>query len=466
MREDQVAEFREHIESISKDWDRVDVRLVALQRDRQNTLELVAMRATILDPDEEEDVLTPPDIDQFQFRRSIIPWREFDSILDALSQGEPFSLGGTFYHILDTKGPGIRWYSQVTSHQSNVGTTFTLEGTAEHETRFNDWEDQIERGLRSAEAPWDGLDDVTQHFLKTREHHRDWSRKTRIEIELDLGVWFHRSEIANGALELQFIVGPGTVIDDLQVGFIAWHEEERWLRWCVPASKMMPEKDDFIVQLRYSLPEGLRRLSILPTYRSYQAGSGQLTLPPGDGLHAVRYLEHLTKDPKILENSLDQIVTTRADRLEEWAVRGFHCLNFQTLHTGPLEAADVVAHSPWDDWSILVECTVGTPNNKEKLTKLHTRRSEMQKILEREVVPVLVTNLPREDVSGASQTAAAEDGIALLAREDLVELARLVYESPSPLDVRSFLERRVPERAGHGMPRAGMRGRRFGKPGF
>ncbi len=108
---------------------------------------------------------------------------------------------------------------------------------------------------------------------------------------------------------------------------------------------------------------------------------------------------------------------------------------FLGFHVDPLYAQgglgdtiDSLAHDPASSVILAIECTVGPPDAKAKLSKLIARSADMRsKLRDGEVIPVLATAIPRAalskaEVEKAEVEKAERDGVALLAREDLDDL--------------------------------------------
>ena len=103
---------------------------------------------------------------------------------------------------------------------------------------------------------------------------------------------------------------------------------------------------------------------------------------------------------------------------------------FLGFHVDPLyaqsglgDAVDSLAHDPASSVILAIECTVGPPDAKAKLSKLIARSADMRsKLRDSEVIPVLATAIPRKALSKTEVKKAERDSVALLAREDLDDL--------------------------------------------
>jgi len=103
---------------------------------------------------------------------------------------------------------------------------------------------------------------------------------------------------------------------------------------------------------------------------------------------------------------------------------------FLGFHVDPLyaqsglgDAVDSLAHDPDSSVILAIECTVGPPDAKAKLSKLIARSADLRaKLPGSDVIPVLATAIARTALSKAEEEKADRDDIALLAREDLDDL--------------------------------------------
>ncbi len=101
---------------------------------------------------------------------------------------------------------------------------------------------------------------------------------------------------------------------------------------------------------------------------------------------------------------------------------GFH-VDPVGSQVGLRDPVDHLAHAPGSSVVLVIECTVGSVDAGGKVGKLVARSRRMgRELAESEVVAVLATAKPRDDLSGAEVEKAARDDVVVLAREDLREL--------------------------------------------
>ncbi|MCY4400312.1 MAG: hypothetical protein OXE96_13380, partial [Gemmatimonadetes bacterium] len=122
---------------------------------------------------------------------------------------------------------------------------------------------------------------------------------------------------------------------------------------------------------------------------------------------------------------------------------GFHVDPLYAL-SGLGDAVDSLAHDPASSVILAIECTVGPPDAKAKLSKLIARAADMRKKLSgTEVIPVLATARPRTALSKAEVDKAEGDDIALLAREDLDDLWAIAQAGGTTAHAVSHLRTQV-----------------------
>ena len=131
-----------------------------------------------------------------------------------------------------------------------------------------------------------------------------------------------------------------------------------------------------------------------------------------------RFLEHLRPERSHKATEFEEAVGLL------FLFLGFH-VNPLYAQSGLGDAIDSLAHDPASSVVLAIECTVGPPDAKAKLSKLIARSADVRsKVHDSDVIPVLATAIPRAALSKAEVEKADRDGVALLAREDLDDLWR------------------------------------------
>jgi len=112
------------------------------------------------------------------------------------------------------------------------------------------------------------------------------------------------------------------------------------------------------------------------------------------------------------------------------------------------DAVDLIGYAESASVVMAVECTTGSIDAGGKLGKLVSRTRRIRSALpSHEVMPVLVTALPKELISEAELRSAAEDALVVVTRDDALELFEMLAESPTVLRVLDFLRSRMASRS-------------------
>lgn len=159
---------------------------------------------------------------------------------------------------------------------------------------------------------------------------------------------------------------------------------------------------------------------------------------------SVDHFEDQFFERKNLENNFEQQVALL-----------FEFLDNKTLHLGRLtgysDEIDVIAQSR-DDHLYLIECTISGIDNKNKLGKLKARvdslvdARDQGSITHPNIQGVMVTSLPKSNVSEIEAQKAAEFGISVLAREEIEGLLSSLDPPPTPQALFERILRLVPKK--------------------
>ena len=142
-----------------------------------------------------------------------------------------------------------------------------------------------------------------------------------------------------------------------------------------------------------------------------------------------------------LEN-VQNLLSSTGDDLERGVAILFHALGFDTVNysRGFKDSADIIALK--DRGPVLViECTGGVLNQRDKLSKLVMRTRELEKRVKGvEFRSVVVTSMKRESLSESNKEAARADRITVIASDDISRLLQMISEGTSPEQVARFLD--------------------------
>lgn len=290
----------------------------------------------------------------------------------------------------------------------------------------------LDNVIRSGPNAYDGLSDLVRRFCT-----RPWAPgiqgdSTVVDLIAPLAVRFDREKVASSPERLSVALRAAA----------ATFVENAELVWTLVAAADSPRHDSTGLDACEWAREdggGLRaRLDI-----QIRKGDGAATLfilvggrcvdcvsvPLAGAGSNVRMRTHDVVDPglcRFLEH-LRPEKWHKATQFEEAVGLLFVFLGF---HVDPLYAQsglgdtiDSLAHDPASSVILAIECTVGPPDGKAKLSKLIARSAAMRsKLPDSEVIPVLATAILRAGLSKAEVEKAELDGVVLLARDDLDDL--------------------------------------------
>jgi hypothetical protein len=102
-------------------------------------------------------------------------------------------------------------------------------------------------------------------------------------------------------------------------------------------------------------------------------------------------------------------------------------------------ALDLVAHDPYSDTILAVECTVGALETG-KAGKLVARASQLQSAIPKaSLMPVLISARSTDELSASERAKAQRDGVYLLTREGLARLQEIARSGGSTSDALALL---------------------------
>ena len=282
--------------------------------------------------------------------------------------------------------------------------------------------------IRSGANAYDGLSDLVRSFC-ARPGGLDIQRTATVcELIAPLAVRFDRGEAASSPERVSVALRAAAEV------FVATAE----LVWTVGAAGEPPRHGSAMLDEREWADEGgaLRSRLNIPIRKGDATATFFLLIggrcvdcvsrPLADAGVNVRVRTHNVVDPD-LRRFLEHLRPKSWNKGKEFEEAVGLLFLFLGFHVDPLyaqsglgDAVDSLAHDPASSVILAIECTVGPPDAKAKLSKLIARSAEMRKKLsDSEVIPVLATARPRAALSKAEVDKAEGDDIALLAREDL-----------------------------------------------
>ena len=285
--------------------------------------------------------------------------------------------------------------------------------------------------IRSGPKAYDGLSDLVRNFCARPGALEIQRTATVFELIAPLAVRFDREKVASSPEGVSVALRAAADV------FVANAE----LVWTVGATGEPPRHGSARLDEREWAHEGdaLRSRLDIPIRK----GDATATLfiliggrcvdcvsqPLAEAGSNVRMRTHNVVDPD-LRRFLEKLRPESWHKGKEFGEAVgllFLFLGFQVdplyAQSGLGDAVDSLAHDPASSVILAIECTVGPPDAKAKLSKLIARSADMRsKLRDSEVIAVLATAIPRAALSKAEVEKAQRDGVALLAREDLDDL--------------------------------------------
>lgn len=320
--------------------------------------------------------------------------------------------------------------------------------------------------IRSGPNAYDGYSDLVRSFCGRPGALEIQRTATVCELIAPLSVRFDRGEVASSPERVSVALRAAAEV------FVAKAE----LVWTVGAAGEPPRHRSAKLDEREWAHEGgaLRSRLDVPIRKSdatatlFLLAGGKcvdcVSQPLAEAGSNVRVRTHNVVDPDLRRflEGLRSESWNKGKEFEEAVGLLFLFLGFQVdplyAQSGLGDAVDSLAHDPASSVILAIECTVGPPDAKAKLSKLIARSAAMRKKLpEIEVIPVLATATSRAALSKAEVDKAESDDIALLAREDLDGLWALAQAGGTTGHAVSQLRtqvtdarlRRAKDRTGH-----------------
>lgn len=306
--------------------------------------------------------------------------------------------------------------------------------------------------IRSGTNAYDGLSDLVRSFCARPGALEIQRTATVCELIAPLAVRFDRGEVASSPECVSVTLRAAAEV------FVAKAE----LVWTVGAAGKPPRhRSAKLGQREWALEGGALRSRLEIPIRKGDATATLFLLiggkcvdcvsrPLAEAGSNVRVRTHNVVDPD-LRRFLERLRPeswNKGKEFEEAVGLLFLFLGFQVdplyAQSGLGDAVDSLAHDPASSVILAIECTVGPPDAKAKLSKLIARSADMRKKLPgSEVIPVLATATARAALSKAEVDKAEGDDIALLAREDLDGLWALAQAGGTTANAVSRLRTQV-----------------------
>jgi hypothetical protein len=321
----------------------------------------------------------------------------------------------------------------------------------------------IEQFLRSLEYPWDGLNGLGRVALATpNEPGRLYQPTLEFVAPLGVSMDVETTTLEGGRLKVAVWAGSAAAGKQCSVGYIAEFSDGSYRNGTIDLSKrrwkgsalrnaQAEVKIGDAARVTLILRLGSQQvdvIAVLPRGASHANIHAQAYLAIDPGLMSLRYILQRTEAEALKEKM--------GAREFEWAVArllsaaGLQSDALDTL-PGLNDAIDVLSSTSEQKIVLAVECTLGALSSERgKPSKLIKRVDQLRQHFassDVEVLPVMATCRHRSALSKGDVAYVAEDGVAVLAQEDLLEIATGIERGWGVEAMLSFLVDRIGETA-------------------
>jgi len=435
QRERSAKEANRFVDSVKSAgyWRSIDLRICAIRRGR-GWVNLVTRG--LLDHRAVESIpaFSPVERSDFRAWQAVLPITDLPDLVHGIVSGKA-KPGQSSVQYVDGSDTRYVFSDLAASYRSAKYDPWSCHAFLGHGSSM--WEVvrrsipnplDLDNLIRSGANAYDGLSDLVRSFC-ARPGGLDIQRTATVcELIAPLAVRFDRGEAASSPERVSVALRAAAE------AFVARAE----LVWTVGAagepprhgSAMLGEREwaDTGGALRSRLDIPIRKGDAAATFFLLVGGRcvDCVSRPLADAGANVRVRTHNVVDPD-LRRFLEHLRPESWNKGKEFEQAVGLLFLFLGFHVDPLyaqrglgDAVDSLAHDPASSVILAIECTVGPPDAKAKLSKLIARVADMRKKLAgSEVIPVLATAGPRAALSKAEVDKAEGDDIALLAREDL-----------------------------------------------
>lgn len=298
---------------------------------------------------------------------------------------------------------------------------------------------QVDWELKAADLPFYNLDELLIHCgLPPQAQIGDL---TTLEIIANSpGFISDKSIITGGEATIECHIVDTIDIEKIKIGYNIFQKESIERANIAGKDLVWHQEGDFRI---CSCRVPVKDAPLLHAFLSYSgvAFYHWSIMDPQKRLN-FRHAIHEVLDEKldVLKKMLFRSKPDKSDEFEFAVSTLASLLGFSTLNYGTrrklMQGPDIIAVTPI--WNIaVIECTLGLPDNRSKLTKVAEKTVSIKNKLKiagfgnLQVQPTVVTPLSREEVEPNFQEA-ARLGIALVCKEDIEELLRRVILPQDP----------------------------------
>jgi hypothetical protein len=306
--------------------------------------------------------------------------------------------------------------------------------------------------LKSADVPFDTMDDLLNHCgLPNLTQIGD---STFLEIVAPSpGIIDTRSTISKGEAIIECRVSKALDTSKLILGYRIFNEDQSINRASITGNTLKWHEENGLVVGTFRTR--LEKASLLQVYLSYdRIPLDQKSIIDPKKHPGPHHAAYQAFDPNF--ESIKEILLkrdkTKSDVFESAVSVLLTLLGFSSANYGRIpklqDGADIIAVTPSGRMAI-VECTVGLPNQNDKLAKLVQRTTIIRKNMTDaginllDVLPVIVAWRPKEEMA-VDIPLAGEHGIAVVSIENIEDWLNRVALPPNGDKIFDEIRKLVP----------------------
>lgn len=307
--------------------------------------------------------------------------------------------------------------------------------------QFQDYGGAINSTLRRLLSPWDGLDDLHEHFLGHRASS-GWGglggqAQIRIPTPARLG---HGTRLSSDNVRVQVDEIKGVDTSGTRLLVVIRRTDGPPLRQGFDlATSAAGESRERSAALPSNWTRVIVRLDCFGTLADTWERR-QIPLASDHPRFAILARSELGR-----EGLVRRLKEKKGRDLEEAVALAFHIAGFSPGPYGLRGSdADIVALPETDDYVIAVECTAGSTDVHAKLAKLGSRAFLLAESLALPVYPVVYCPQGADLTTPSVVQRAEAEGIALLSHDGLIDMLDQASRGARSWDLRNHLESLVP----------------------
>lgn len=324
----------------------------------------------------------------------------------------------------------------------------------------------IDRFLRAADHPIDGVDGIAADILGSPEQISS-SRAATFEIFAPFCVKIDRgaSSLRGELLALKVVGADERAIKNCTVGYVARTNSQELRRGTLEFSDCNDDESEVVsaeltrrfsgvIEIRLFLRVGADCVESVTFADSVGRANnpfvaGYAALDPG----LSAFNDALRTEPDGNAHEFEEAVA----RLLTFLGLSVDLLGRSKLVPG---SVDAIAYDVASATVLVVECTTGQINSGGKIGKLTDRVRRVSDALSSyNVQGVLATPMSRDNLAEGDLLSAREHGLAVLSREDLGKLMTMVHAGRDVETTLSFIQSRIPVRQPNSLGGFGLRRR-------